>query len=171
MALRIIKRFFFSCVTIFFVIAFNFFLMMGSMMPGMWVAFTAIAGVVAALTVVQGNLAYGLLTVIATALLSALIVPAKEIALLYAAFFGPYTLVKNLIERLHNLPLEWVLKLLFCGIVSALLFLFADSVLAMVPAVLASHIWLFLPAVLFVFAAYDIVFSKLIVYLFQRLHI
>ncbi|MGM9622125.1 MAG: hypothetical protein ACI3X2_02225 [Butyricicoccus porcorum] len=147
------------------------FLMMGSMMPGMWVAFTAIAGVVAALTVVQGNLAYGLLTVIATALLSALIVPAKEIALLYAAFFGPYTLVKNLIERLHNLPLEWVLKLLFCGIVSALLFLFADSVLAMVPAVLASHIWLFLPAVLFVFAAYDIVFSKLIVYLFQRLHI
>lgn len=147
------------------------FLMMGSMMPGMWVAFTAIAGVVTALTVVQGNLAYGLLTVIATALLSALIVPAKEIALLYAAFFGPYTLVKNLIERLHNLPLEWVLKLLFCGIVSALLFLFADSVLAMVPAVLASHIWLFLPAVLFVFAAYDIVFSKLIVYLFQRLHI
>lgn len=147
------------------------FLMMGSMMPGMWVAFTAIAGVVAALTVVQGNLAYGLLTVIATALLSALIVPAKEIALLYAAFFGPYTLVKNLIERLHNLPLEWVLKLLFCGIVSALLFLFADSVLAMVPAVLASHIWRFLPAVLFVFAAYDIVFSKLIVYLFQRLHI
>ena len=147
------------------------FLMMGSMMPGMRVAFTAIAGVVAALTVVQGNLAYGLLTVIATALLSALIVPAKEIALLYAAFFGPYTLVKNLIERLHNLPLEWVLKLLFCGIVSALLFLFADSVLAMVPAVLASHIWLFLPAVLFVFAAYDIVFSKLIVYLFQRLHI
>ena len=147
------------------------FLMMGSMMPGMWVAFTAIAGVVAALTVVQGNLAYGLLTVIATALLSALIVPAKEIALLYAAFFGPYTLVKNLIERLHNLPLEWVLKLLFCGIVSALLFLFADSVLAMVPAGLASHIWLLLPAVLFVFAAYDIVFSKLIVYLFQRLHI
>lgn len=147
------------------------FLMMGSMMPGMWVAFTAIAGVVAALTVVQGNLAYGLLTVIATALLSALIVPAKEIALLYAAFFGPYTLVKNLIERLHNLPLEWVLKLLFCGIVAMLLFTFADSVLAMVPAVLASHIWLFLPVVLVVFAAYDIVFSKLIAYLFQRLHI
>ncbi|MGM9629805.1 hypothetical protein [Butyricicoccus sp.] len=146
-------------------------LMMGSMMPGMRVAFTAIAGVVAALAVVQGNLAYGLLTVVATAILSALIVPAKEIALLYATFFGPYTLVKNLIERLHKLPLEWVLKLLFCGIVAMLLFTFADSVLAMVPAVLASHIWLFLPVVLVVFAAYDIVFSKLIAYLFQRLHI
>ncbi len=147
------------------------FLMMGSMMPGMRVAFTAIAGVVAALAVVQGNLAYGLLTVVATAILSALIVPAKEIALLYATFFGPYTLVKNLIERLHKLPLEWVLKLLFCGSVAMLLFTFADSVLAMVPAVLASHIWLFLPVVLVVFAAYDIVFSKLIAYLFQRLHI
>ena len=32
MALRIIKRFFFSCVTIFFVIAFNFFLF--RVMPG-----------------------------------------------------------------------------------------------------------------------------------------
>ncbi|WP_394272805.1 hypothetical protein [Butyricicoccus sp.] len=147
------------------------FLMMGSMMPGMRVAFTAIAGVVAALAVVQGNLAYGLLTVVATAILSALIVPAKEIALLYATFFGPYALVKNLIERLHKLPLEWVLKLLFCGSVAMLLFTFADSVLAMVPAVLASHIWLFLPVVLVVFAAYDIVFSKLIAYLFQRLHI
>lgn len=146
-------------------------LIMASAMPGMRLAFTAIAGVVAALTVVQGNLKYGLFTVVATAILSVLIVPAKEIALLYAVFFGPYTLVKNLIERLHNLILEWVLKLIFCAVVAALLFVFADSVLAMVPAVLAGQIWLFLPAVLVVFAAYDIVFSKLIVYVFERMHI
>ena len=147
------------------------FLMMASMIPGMRIGLTAIASVVAALTIVQGSLTYGLITVIATAIVSAWIVPAKEIVLLYATFFGPYTLVKNLIERLHNLPLEWVLKLAFCGGISALLFVFADSVLALIPVVLAENIWLFLPAVLLAFAAYGIVFSQLIVYLFQRLHI
>ena len=147
------------------------FLLMAAVLPGMRIAFTAVASVVAALSDIKGGLAYGLLTVVATAVLSALLVPAKEVALLYAVFFGPYTLAKNLIERLHNLPLEWVLKLLFCGAVSALLFLFADSVLALVPALLASHMLLFLPAVLAAFAAYDIVFSKLIAYLFGQLHI
>lgn len=145
-------------------------LLMASMMPGMRIAFTAIAGVVAALAVTHGNLGYGLLTVIATAILAVLLVPAKEIALLYAAFFGPYTLIKNLIERLHILPLEWVLKLLFCAADATILFLFADQVAAMVPDLLAVHIWVFLPAVLIVFAAYDIVFSKLIIYIFNRMH-
>lgn len=146
-------------------------LLMAAMMPGMRLAFTAIAGVVVAIVVVHGNLGYGLLTVIATAILGLLLVPAKEIVLLYAAFFGPYTLVKNLIERLKKLPLEWVLKLLFCAADAALLFLFADQVAAMVPEMLAAHISLFLPAVLIVFVAYDIVFSKLIAYVFKRMHI
>lgn len=146
-------------------------LLMAAMMPGVRLALTAVAGVVAALVIVQYGLQYGLLTVIATSIIAVLLVPAKEIVLLYAVFFGPYTLVKNLIERLHSLPFEWVLKLAFCIAVSALLFVFADQVIAMVPDVLAAHIWLFLPAVAVVFAAYDIVFSKLIVYVFQRMRI
>ena len=145
-------------------------LMISSILPGMRIALAAIAGVIAAMTVVQGGLKYGVMTVAATAVLSFLLVPGKEIALLYTAFFGPYTLVKNLIERLNSLPLEWVLKLLFCAVDAALLFLFADQVVAMVPEILTQHIWIFLPAVMAVFAAYDIVFSKLIAYMFERMH-
>ena len=146
-------------------------LLLGSMLPGMRIACAAVASVVASMVVIRCGLLYALLSVVATALISFLLVPAKELALLYAVFFGPYTLVKNLVERLHRLPLEWVLKLLYCGIVAAMLFRLSDQVLAMVPDMLAAHLWLYLPAVLPVFAAYDIVFSKLIVYLFQRLHI
>ena len=146
-------------------------LLMAAMMPGMRLAFTAIAGVVASIAVVHGNLGYGLLTVVATAILALFLVPAKEIVLLYVVFFGPYTLIKNLIERIKKLPVEWVLKLLFCAADAALLFLFADQVAAMVPEMLKAHIWLFLPAVLVAFAAYDLVFSTLIAYVFKRLHI
>ena len=146
-------------------------LLLGSMLPGMRVACAAVAGVAASLVVIRCGLLYALLRVVATAVLSFLLVPAKELALLYAVFFGPYALVKNLIERLHRLPLEWILKLVYCGTVAAMLFRLSEQVLAMVPEMLAAHFWLYLPAVLLIFAAYDIVFSKWIGYLFQRLHI
>ena len=83
-------------------------LLLGSMLPGMRVACAAVAGVVVSLVVIRCGLLYALLSVVATAVLSFLLVPAKELALLYAVFFGPYALVKNLIERLHRLPLEWI---------------------------------------------------------------
>ena len=146
-------------------------LLLGSMLPGMRVACAAVAGVAASLVVIRCGLLYALLSVVATAVLSFLLVPAKELALLYAVFFGPYALVKNLIERLHRLPLEWILQLVYCGTVAAMLFRLSEQVLAMVPEMLAAHFWLYLPAVLLIFAAYDIVFSKWIGYLFQRLHI
>lgn len=146
-------------------------LLLGSIMPGMRIACSAIASVIIAIIVMRCGRLHALLSVIATVLLSFLLVPAKEIVLVYCVFFGPYALVKNLIERLHKLPLEWLIKLLYCGVVAMLLFRFSDKVLAMVPAVLAAHVWLYLLAVLILFAAYDIVFSKLIVYLFKRLYI
>ncbi len=146
-------------------------MLMASMIPGVRLALTAVAGVVASLVVVQCGLGHGVLTVIATGILGLLMVPAKEIALLYLCFFGPYTIVKNLIERLHILPLEWLLKLLFCVGVSALLYHFAAQILEMVPDILAGNLFLFLAAVAVVFVAYDIVFSKLIVYVFQRMKI
>lgn len=146
-------------------------MLMASMIPGVRLALTAVAGVVAALVVVQCGLGYGFLTVIATGILGLLMVPAKEIALLYLCFFGPYTIVKNLIERLHILPMEWLLKLLFCVSISALLYEFVAQILEMVPDILAGNLLIFLPAVAVVFVAYDIVFSKLIVYVFHRMKI
>ncbi|MDO4174301.1 MAG: hypothetical protein Q4D42_06010 [Eubacteriales bacterium] len=146
-------------------------LLLGSIIPGMRLSCVAIASVLAAMVFVRCGFGYALLCVIATALLSFLLVPAKEVGLLYAVFFGPYALIKNGIERLHNLPLEWVVKLAYCGVTAVLLFWFSDQVLAMVPELLAAHLWLYLPVILILFAVYDIVFSKLIAYLSHYLHL
>ena len=144
-------------------------LLLGSLLPGMRLTVAAIAGMTAALAVLRGGLGYGVLTVLATAILAFLLLPSKEVALIYAAF-GPYTIVKNLIERIHRQPVEWVLKLLFCGVVAFLLVFLSGSLLNLIPSVLADHAWAIEPIILIVFVLYDIVFSKVIAYLFERLH-
>lgn len=47
----------------------------------------------------------------AAALLSLLITPDREAALLFVFFFGHYPILKSLLERLSNRVLEWVLKI------------------------------------------------------------
>lgn len=47
----------------------------------------------------------------ATALLSLLLTPDREAALLYLFFFGHYPIIKSLIEHIKNRVVEWVLKL------------------------------------------------------------
>ncbi len=144
-------------------------MLLGSLLPGMRLTVAALAGMIAVLAVIRGSLGYGILTVLATAILSFLLLPSKEVALIYAAFFGPYTIVKNLIERIHRQPVEWILKLLFCGVITIMLLVVSGSLLNLVPAMLTKHIWLLLPMILFVFVLYDIAFSKIIAYLFEHI--
>lgn len=144
-------------------------LLLGSLLPGMRLTVAALAGIIAVLAVMRGGLGYGVLTVLATAILAFLLLPSKEVALMYAAFFGPYTIVKNLIERIHKQPVEWLFKLLFCVLMSVLLLFVSGSLLNLVPSVLAAHAWVMVPIILVVFVLYDIVFSKIIAYLFEHI--
>lgn len=145
------------------------FLMAASILPGGHLACAALAGVVGAVVLVRCGWKTSAVSWIAVSVLALLLAPSKGCALLYAVFFGPYTLLKNAIERLRNKPVEWVLKYLFCMVVAVLLFLFSSEVLGLFPPMVAGRIWLFLPAVAVVFLAYDIVFSKLIYRILSRL--
>ena len=145
------------------------FLLAASMLPAGRLGCAALAGVVGAVVLVRCGWKTGMMSWIAVSVLSLLLSPSKGSAMLYTIFFGPYTLIKNRIERLNRAPLEWVLKLLFCMAVSVLVFFFSANILGLFPPVIAGKLWLFLPAVAAVFAAYDIVFSKMIALLLARL--
>ena len=145
------------------------FLLAASMLPAGRLGCAALAGVVGAVVLVRCGWKTGMMSWIAVSVLSLLLSPSKGSAMLYSIFFGPYTLNKNRIERLNRAPLEWVLKLLFCMAVSVLVFFFSADILGLFPPVIAGKLWLFLPAVAAVFAAYDIVFSKMIALLLARL--
>ncbi|MGN1014200.1 MAG: hypothetical protein ACI4PM_02455 [Butyricicoccus sp.] len=145
------------------------FLLIASVVPGGRLVITALAGVVGAVTVARAGMLAGTLSWIAVSVLALLLLPNKGCAILYAAFFGPYTLIKNLVERKCGRTMEWVLKYLFCLGVAAALFWLSAEVLRLLPAVLASHLWLYLPVVAVAFLAYDIIFSKVIYQILHRL--
>lgn len=144
-------------------------LLAASVAPGGRLVITALAGVVGAVTVARGGMLAGTLSWIAVSVLALLLLPNKGCAVLYAAFFGPYTLIKNVLERKCSRPMEWVLKYLFCLGVAAALFRLSADVLSLLPPALAAHLWLYLPVVAVAFLAYDIIFSKVIYQILHRL--
>lgn len=140
-----------------------------SVIPSGKLVVTALAGAVGAVTVIKNGIPTGVLNWIAVSLLALLLLPDKGCAILYAVFFGPYTILKSLIERIHVQPVEWMIKYVFCIAMSCLLYFFASDVLNMFPNIFAEHMLLFLTVVAVGFLAYDVIFSKLISELARRL--
>ncbi len=74
--------------------------------------FPALAGIMLIAVVIELDLKWAWAVFTATAVLSLLIAPDREAALLYLFFFGHYPIVKSYLERLNRKPLEWLLKLI-----------------------------------------------------------
>jgi len=72
----------------------------------------AVASVFAAAAVCDFGPAFGFGVFIIISLLGLLLIPVRSAPLLYMAFFGYYPVVKNLIERIGGVILQWILKLL-----------------------------------------------------------
>ena len=74
-------------------------------------ALPAIAGVILVIPVIEYNRRVALVAYAAVSILSFLIAPDREAALLFVAFFGYYPIVKSLLERIPSRVIEWVLKI------------------------------------------------------------
>ncbi len=138
------------------------FLALSSLSPAARLGLVAVAGVVPAAAVVSAGLPAGFLCYAAAGLLGLLLISDKGNALLYLGFFGLYPMIKALIERLHNLLLEWGCKLAFFNLaLSAGWFLLRGFLLAGLPEALGEAWALYLAGNL-IFIAYDYGFSRLI---------
>ena len=97
---------------------------MTALIPFGTYAFPAFAGILTVVIVIEIGYGYAVAVYAATAILSFLLVPDKEAALMYAIFFGFYPILKGLIERLPNKPAQYALKLvLFNACVIAAFFI------------------------------------------------
>ena len=146
------------------------FLYMGTLVPsGRW-GIAALAGLMPAGAIISGGMLSGVLCWLGTAILAALLVPDKLVVLLYGALFGLYPIVKNLVERLRKLPLEYILKLAFFNLAfTAVFFTMKAAVLESLPVAL-NVVWLMYLAGNAVFLVYDYGFSKLIGLYFARVY-
>ncbi len=122
----------------------------------------ALAGLVNAAAVVSAGFPAGAFCYAATGLLGLFLSPDKGLAVLYLLFFGLYPLVKCLIERLRNVALEWVLKLVFFNLVLTFCYFFFQRTLLVNLPGEGPILWAFYPLANLVFIAYEIGITRLI---------
>lgn len=96
-------------------------------------------------------------------LLSLFIIPSKLISISYILIFGSYGFVKYFIEKLRNIPLEIVLKLLYFNVTSAIIIFLYKLVLLKIPGI-NINIYLLIIIVEICFVVYDYALTAFISY-------
>ena len=135
---------------------------------GNW-GFVAIAGLFPAAAVISVGMKAGFLCWAGVSVLAFLILPGKFCALLFAALFGLYPMIKAFTEGLRRKVLGYVLKLVFFNAVFTLIFaVMKAAVLDSLPGALAET-WLLYLVGNVVFLLYDFGFSKLIGFYIARI--
>lgn len=145
-------------------------LWLASVAPSGRLGLTAVGGLFPMAATLAAGRAAGYLCWGAAGLLALVILPDKGVALLFLAFFGLYPVVKEAIESLRRLPVEWILKLAYFNAVLTLSwFLFRQLFLPNPPQWLGDNTLLLYGAGNVVFVIYDVGLSRLIAMLGARL--
>lgn len=135
---------------------------------GQW-GIVALGGLLPAAAVISVGLKAGFLCWAGASVLSFLLAPDKFCALLFAALFGLYPMVKSLAERLKRRPAELLVKLAFFNASFTLIYLtMMGAVTGSLPEALGGSLWALYPAANIVFALYDYGFSRLIAVYINR---
>ena len=86
-------------------------LFLAGIVPGVELTMFAIAGILVTLVIKETSSLGGICLYIASLLLALLLLPNKFVLLPYAFFFGPYSIVREYIERSSNIAVRYILKL------------------------------------------------------------
>lgn len=122
-----------------------------------------IASCIIPLSVITTGIKNTIVVYSAISLLSLFIIPSKLISIAYILIFGSYGLVKYFIEKLSNIPLEFVLKLLYFNISSTIILLIYKLLLLKTPAI-NINIYLLIIIMEFAFLVFDYTLTAFIVY-------
>lgn len=143
------------------------FLYLGSIIPGAQIAVIALAGFLSAVAVMMYSAGWAALVFFASALISLIILPDKDCALLYTCFFGFYPIVKSLFERNPNRKIGWLLKLL--TYTAGFLLWWFVAVRLLTAGNVSLPWYLLWPAGALAFVVYDVCLSFLITIYIERI--
>jgi len=138
-----------------------------ALLPSAKLATTAIAGFLTAAALMMYGYGWSAGVYAVTSLLAFLLLPAKECAIYYAAFFGYYPIAKSLFERCKRRYLSWTFKgLLYTAVFIAWWFFAASVLMAQETSIGWYLAW---PAGAAFFIVYDICLSKMIHFYIKRI--
>jgi len=99
----------------------------------------------------------------AVSLLSLFIIPSKLIGMSYILIFGSYGFVKYYVEKLRNIPIEIVLKLLYFNITSSIIVFIYKMLFLKMPNI-NINVYLLLIILEVMFVIYDYALTSFIAY-------
>lgn len=139
-----------------------------AIVPVLDFAMPAIAGGLMAIIVIEINKRWAMVTYVAVAFVSMLIVPSKEVGLLFTMFLGYYPIVKSLFEKAKAGFVQWGLKIGLFN-VAVVLYYFATIKLISSAELLSEAdeigkygLWILLVFANVVFVIYDIALTRVI---------
>lgn len=119
------------------------------------------------IAIIRGNIKLGILVYIASSIIGFLIIPLN-IMIPFILYFGIFGLIKFYIEKLKNLTLEIILKLVFSNLMLFLgYFLFTSFVS---PIDFKIPLWILLILVQFAFIIFDYALTLIITSYITRFH-
>ena len=144
------------------------FLYFACLIPVGLIGFVALSSIFCIAAVIESGRVYGVGVYVASTLLGFLLMPSKTGAILFAAFFGIYPVLKSLFEQPRRRSLEWIFKIVSFNALFTVVWLligkliFSDKILSYPVAIiyLGCNV---------VFVLYDLGLSKLIVYYINRI--
>ncbi len=90
---------------------------LGSILPFIRVYSLAVAGVIIYLLAVRYDFLTCLLVYIAAVFLLFIVLPNKQIAILFAMFFGLYSVLKSLLDRIKNIYISYSLRFIIMNLI------------------------------------------------------
>ena len=134
--------------------------------PTLTYAIPAICGALLMAIVIEITSRFAGLVYVAVSILSLLMVADKEAAVMYAAFFGYYPIIKSFIEKKTNNGLSWIIKYAIFNVSMIASYFVVSKVFMITFDDIDSFGKFAMPLLLFlgniVFAVYDIALTRLV---------
>ena len=113
--------------------------------------------------ILEKEISYGWMMYIAVSILGLVLIQDKMKMLPYIFFFGSYGVIKYYIEKVENIVVEILIKLVYFSTVMLLLYVFASQILFS-DVKIKLPIWLILLGAQFIFFIFDYIYSQIVIF-------
>ena len=137
------------------------------LLPISTISILTLASLLIPIALIRGSMKSAILVYISSSIIGLFLLPIN-IIILYILFFGIYGIVKYFIEKLNNMPLEIILKILFFNVILFSSFFLFKSFITIEISKLPTGI-LFILAQIF-FLVFDYALSLLITFYIEKIH-
>lgn len=117
------------------------------------------------IAIIRTSIKNAILVYIASSILSFILIPTN-IAIYYTLFFGIYGIIKHIIEKVRNMPLEILFKLISFNVLLGITYFITKSFLSFVYPDIS--LWLLWLAAQIVFLIYDYALTMAISFFLNR---